>query len=151
MAIEAEHHISITSDDDIVPARAEGRALAQQLGFSRIDATLIATAISEIARNILVYAGTGDVVLESRHESDRCGVAVVAHDSGPGICDIDAAMKEGFATGDGLGLGLPGARRLMDEFSIDSAPGQGTTVSMVKWRVRDDLERLRSSRNGRGR
>jgi serine/threonine-protein kinase RsbT len=144
----AEVEIPIASDADVVPARAEGRALADRLGFSRTDATLIATAISEIARNILVHAGRGQVLVRPVDEGHRCGVAVVAHDAGPGIRDVEAALQEGIGAGRGLGLGLPGARRIMDEFGIESQPGRGTTVRMTKWRERDELERLRAHRNG---
>jgi serine/threonine-protein kinase RsbT len=142
-----EIRVPITSDSDMVPARAEGRALATKLGFSRTDATLIATAISEIARNIVVHVGDGEILLKPMYEDTRYGLLVVAHDAGPGIPDIDAALDHGFASGKGLGLGLPGARRLMDEFQITSEPGKGTTVTMKKWRVRDELERLRERRN----
>ena len=141
-----EVRVSIGSDSDMVPARAQGRALATELGFSRTDATLIATAISEIARNIVVHVGRGEIVLQPLYESDRYGLVVVAKDTGPGIKDIDAALDHGFASGKGLGLGLPGARRLMDEFEIASEPGKGTTVTMKKWRIRDELERLRERR-----
>jgi serine/threonine-protein kinase RsbT len=145
-----EVRVPIASDADLVPARAEGRALANRLGFSKTDATLIATAISEIARNIVVHVGRGEVSIESVSEDSRCGVVVIARDSGPGIRDVDAAMQSGHGSRGGLGLGLPGARRLMDEFEIDSAAGRGTTVTMKKWRVRDELERLREARNGTG-
>jgi serine/threonine-protein kinase RsbT len=145
-----EVRVPIASDADLVPARAEGRALANRLGFSKTDATLIATAISEIARNIVVHVGRGEVSIESVSEDSRCGVVVIARDGGPGIRDVDAAMESGQGSRGGLGLGIPGARRLMDEFEIDSAVGRGTTVTMKKWRVRDELERLREARNGTG-
>ena len=135
--------IDITSDEDVVPARAQGRALATELGFSKTEGTLIATAISEIARNILVHAGTGQVTLHPAYEARRYGVVVEAQDSGPGIRDVDAALREGYGTGNGLGLGLPGVHRIMDEFEIETAVGHGTTVRMTKWRSRDELERLR--------
>jgi serine/threonine-protein kinase RsbT len=141
-----EIRVPIDSDSDMVPARAQGRALATQLGFSRTDATLIATAISEIARNIVVHVGQGEIVLQPLYEDNRYGLLVVAQDSGPGIKDIDAALDHGSASGKGLGLGLPGARRLMDEFEIASELGKGTTVTMKKWRIRDELERLRERR-----
>ena len=141
-----EIRVPITSDSDMVPARAEGRALATKLGFSRTDATLIATAISEIARNIVVHVGDGEIMLKPMYEDGRYGLLVVAQDTGPGIPDIEAALDHGFASGKGLGLGLPGARRLMDEFDIASEPGKGTTVTMKKWRIRDELERLRERR-----
>jgi serine/threonine-protein kinase RsbT len=136
--------MEVASDADIVPARARGRALANELGFSRIDATLVATAISEIARNIVVHAGRGEIELKPAYEPDRRGVVVVARDEGPGIRDVDTALREGFGTKGGLGLGLPGVRRIMDEFSIQTAPNQGTTVTMHMWR---DLREL----NGTGR
>jgi serine/threonine-protein kinase RsbT len=145
-----EVQIPITSDADLVPARSEGRALAERLGFSRTDATLIATAISEIARNIVVHVGRGEMNMKPVYEHERFGLVVVARDSGPGIPDADAAMEHGNSSRSGLGLGLPGARRLMDEFHIESTPGHGTTVTMTKWRVRDELERLRERRNQRG-
>jgi serine/threonine-protein kinase RsbT len=145
-----EVHIEVESDADIVPARAGGRALASQMGFSRTDATLIATAISEVARNIVVHAGSGEIVVKREDGIDRYGLMVVARDSGPGIPDVEAAMEEGYGTKGGLGLGLPGTRRIMDEFEIESAVGRGTTVTMRKWRVRDELERLREMRDGTG-
>jgi serine/threonine-protein kinase RsbT len=142
-----EVHIVVERDADIVPARAGGRALATQLGFSRTDATLIATAISEVARNIVVHAGRGEVVVRREDENNRYGVVVIARDSGPGIPDVATAMEEGYGTKGGFGLGLPGARRIMDDFDIESAIGRGTTVTMRKWRVRDELERLRARRD----
>jgi serine/threonine-protein kinase RsbT len=145
-----EVHIEVEHDADIVPARAGGRALASQMGFSRTDATLIATAISEVARNIVVHAGSGEIVVRREDGIDRYGLMVEARDSGPGIPDVEAAMEEGYGTKGGLGLGLPGTRRIMDEFEIESQVGRGTTVTMRKWRVRDELERLRENRVGTG-
>ena len=141
-----EIRVPIASDSDMVPARAQGRALATQLGFSRTDATLIATAISEIARNIVLYAREGEMVFRLVDEGDRQGIVVIGRDAGPGIEDVTLAMRDDYSTGQGLGLGLPGARRLMDEFEIASEPGKGTTVTMKKWRIRDELERLRERR-----
>ena len=138
--------LPIRSDADLVPARAEGRALAVKLGFSRTDATLIATAISEIARNIIVHVGDGEIELRPVYDDARCADAVVARDHGPGIPDLDAALRHGYAGRGGLGLGLPGARRLMDEFEVISDPDAGTTVTMTKWRTRDELELLRERR-----
>lgn len=137
---EHDARIEVTSDADIVPARARGRALAGELGFSRTDATLVATAISEIARNIVVHAGRGEIELKPAYEPDRRGVVVVARDEGPGIRDVDEALREGFGTKGGLGLGLPGVRRIMDEFVIDTAPHRGTTVTMHMWRDVRDLD-----------
>ena len=107
--------------------------MAARLGFSSTDLALIATAISEIARNILVYAGRGEITLEEVSEPPRRGIVVIARDSGPGIADIEQAMQDGYSSGHGLGLGLPGARRLMDDFSIESNVPQGTTIVMKKW------------------
>src|SRR3954469_9727622 len=144
--MEDEIRVRIARDADLVPARAEGRALAERLGFSRTDGTLLATAISEVARNIVVHVGAGEIVMQARQEEDRYGLVDIARDEGPGIRDIDAALTDGYAGRGGLGLGLPGARRLMDEFAIDSEPDRGTTVTMTKWRFRDELERLREKR-----
>jgi serine/threonine-protein kinase RsbT len=144
--MDGEIRVSIDSDADMVPARAQARALANELGFSRTDATLIATAISEIARNIVVHVGRGEILMQPLYEDNRYGLLVVAEDNGRGIGDVEAALEHGFASDKGLGLGLPGARRLMDEFHIASELGKGTTVTMKKWRVRDELERLRERR-----
>jgi anti-sigma regulatory factor (Ser/Thr protein kinase) len=141
-----EVRVAIAADEDLVPARAQARALAEQLGFSRTDATLIATAISEIARNIVMHVGQGEIVLRSVEQQSRHGLVVIAQDAGPGIRDVDAALRDGYAGQRGLGLGLPGARRLMDDFDIVSQPGRGTTVTMTKWRIRDELELLRERR-----
>jgi serine/threonine-protein kinase RsbT len=141
-----EVRVPINDETDLVSARAEARALADGHGFSRTDATLIATAISEVARNILVHVGRGEIVLRPLDEGARCGLQVVARDDGPGIRDVDAALGHGLTTGRGLGLGLPGARRLMDDFDVASSPGRGTTVTMVKWRARDELELMRERR-----
>jgi serine/threonine-protein kinase RsbT len=132
--------IEVASDADIVPARARGRALAAELGFSRTDATLVATVISEVARNIVVHAGRGEIELRPVYEPDRRGVIVIARDEGPGILDVDQALQEGFGTKGGLGLGLPGVRRIMDEFLIQSAPHRGTTVTMHMWRDVRELD-----------
>ncbi|HKV04297.1 MAG TPA: anti-sigma regulatory factor [Candidatus Acidoferrales bacterium] len=126
--------VAINSDQDIVAARQRGRALAAELGFSSVDATLIATAISELARNIVAYARRGEITLQMIHGSNRQGILVVASDDGPGIPDIRQAMRDGFSTSGSLGIGLPGVRRLMDEFLITSRPGRGTTVAVKKWR-----------------
>jgi serine/threonine-protein kinase RsbT len=138
--------VEIDSDEDLVPARAEARALALRLGFSRTDATLIATAISEIARNIVVHVGRGSILMRPLYQDHRYGLVVIATDDGPGIRDVEAALAEGNPSRGGLGLGLPGARRLMDEFEVVCGPEQGTTVTMTKWRMRDELERLRERR-----
>lgn len=148
--MEGEIRIPINRDADLVTARAEGRALAQRLGFPRPDPTLIATAISELARNIVMHVGHGEIILSPLYEVGRYGLLVVVRDDGQGIPDIEAAMQDGFASRGGLGLGLPGARRLMDEFELESKLGSGTTVTMKKWRLRNDLERFRERRNASG-
>lgn len=125
--------VPINHEGDIIAARQAGRELARDAGFSGSDLTIIATAISELARNILVYARRGEVVLDLVRNDGRRGIAVVAQDEGPGIPDIERAMCDGYSTGNSLGLGLPGAKRLMDEFDIVSAVGKGTTVTMKKW------------------
>jgi serine/threonine-protein kinase RsbT len=130
----AETRVSINSDQDIVTARQKGRALAIELGFSTGDATLIATSISELARNIVSYARRGEITLKIVRASNREGVSIIASDSGPGIRDIRQAMTDGFSTSGSLGLGLPGVRRLMDEFEIASEPGRGTVVTVKKWK-----------------
>jgi len=129
-----ERHIPISSDADIVIARQQGRALAEQLGFSGSELTIIATAISEVARNIVEYAKLGEITLSSLVDKDRRGIIIVARDEGPGIPDINKAMQDGYSTSGSLGLGLPGAKRLMDELEISSSVGQGTVVKMKKWK-----------------
>lgn len=129
-----EIRVAINSDQDIVAARQRGRALAVELGFSVVDSTLIATAISELARNIVSYAGTGVITLKGIQNSARQGISIVATDEGPGIHDVREALRDGFSTSGSLGLGLPGVRRLMDEFDIASQPGLGTKVEVKKWR-----------------
>ena len=134
MAVESEERIAIESDADVVVARQRARALAAQLDLTSTDQTLLATAISELARNITTYAVRGEVLVGVVHGTDgRRGVRVVARDEGPGIENVEAALTDGYTTGNGLGLGLPGARRLVDEFELETAPGQGTTVTLVKW------------------
>jgi serine/threonine-protein kinase RsbT len=126
--------VQIHSDTDIVAARQKGRLLAASLGFTSSELTLIATAISELARNIVLYAKQGEIVLRLCERGERRGVMVRARDQGPGIPDIRRALQGGFSTSRSLGLGLPGVRRLMDEFEIESRIGYGTTVTARKWR-----------------
>jgi serine/threonine-protein kinase RsbT len=131
-----ETRIAIESDSDVVTARQRARELAAGLQLTTTDQTLLATAISEVARNITTYAKRGEVLLSVIHDSGppvREGIRVIARDRGPGIADIEQAMQDGWTSGGGLGLGLPGARRLVDEFDIESAPSEGTTVTLVKW------------------
>jgi len=125
--------VHVSSDSDVVAAREKGRELSARLGFSSIDLTLIVTAISEVARNILLYAHEGDIVLRLDNNDGHRGIVVEARDEGPGIPDLDLAMRDSYSTGNGLGLGLPGARRLMDEFEIQSELSKGTIVVMKKW------------------
>jgi len=124
----------IAADVDVVQARQTGRELAAEVGFSAGDQTVIAAAISEIARNILMYAKRGEVRFTKIVDGTRQGLIVVAEDDGPGIRDVPRAMQDGYSTSGGLGLGLPGARRLMDEFEVVSAAGQGTRITMRKWK-----------------
>ncbi len=129
-----ESRVPINSDQDIVLARQKGRALAAEAGFSAVDSTLIATAISELARNIVTYAKTGEINVSAVAQNGRRGIMIVASDNGPGIVDTRQALRDGFSTSGSFGLGLPGVRRLMDEFEILSRPGQGTKVTVTKWR-----------------
>ena len=129
-----EIRVPINSDQDIVLARQKGRAMAVDAGFSAVDSTLIATAISELARNIVSYARKGEIVLQSLKDSRRKGVLIIASDNGPGIPDLRLALRDGFSTSGSLGLGLPGVKRLVDEFQIASSIGQGTVVKVTKWR-----------------
>jgi len=131
---DGETRVPINSDQDIVVARQKGRALATELGFPPGDATLIATAISELARNIVSYARKGHITLQKIDGLNREGLSVIASDRGPGITDIRQALRDGFSTSGSLGMGLPGVRRLMDEFEIKSQPGRGTTVVVKKWK-----------------
>jgi serine/threonine-protein kinase RsbT len=124
----------INSDADVVAARQRGREIANLLGFTPTDSTLIATAISELARNIVTYAKHGHIAIRSLQLGERVGIAVVAQDEGPGIANIALAMQDGYSTSGSLGLGLPGVKRLMDEFEIVSEPNAGTTVTIKKWK-----------------
>ncbi|BAX94796.1 anti-sigma regulatory factor [Mycobacterium shigaense] len=125
--------VAINNSDDIVEARKAGHQLALSLGFSLTDVTMIATAISEIARNITSYAGRGAVRVEVAEREGRKALVVRAEDDGPGIADIERAMEDGYSTGRGLGMGLPGARRLMDRLVVESSLGHGTVIEMWKW------------------
>jgi len=131
---DAEAEVAILSDGDIVTARRNGRVLAELLSFSTTDQVLITTAISELARNILLYARGGHVLVAPLNNHERKGILVVARDTGPGISDIERAMQPGYSTSSSLGLGLPGVKRLMDEMTIESSAGSGTTITAKKWR-----------------
>jgi serine/threonine-protein kinase RsbT len=124
----------IRSPEDIVRVRKATRERAVSQGFSLVDQTKIVTAASELARNTLDYGGGGEVTIEVLYEGMRKGVRLVFVDQGPGIADIEMALKDGYTTGNGLGLGLSGARRLCSEFSIESKPGEGTRVAITRWR-----------------
>jgi len=133
MVVLSDTTIPIERELDIVAARQKGRELAASMGFSGTDQTLLATAISEVARNIVSYAGRGTIVLSSVEEQGRRGLMIVAEDQGPGIADIGLAMRDGYSTGGSLGAGLPGAKRLVDAFELSSVVGAGTTVTLKKW------------------
>ena len=133
MLVVGELLIPIVTEVDIVTARQRGRALALQLGFPSSDQALIATAISELARNIIRYAREGQVEITVEHNGSRTGIGVIASDQGPGIPDLKRALEDGFSTGNGLGLGLPGTKRIMDEFELVSDVGKGTRVTVKKW------------------
>jgi serine/threonine-protein kinase RsbT len=131
--VAAETRVAIANEADIVTARQKGRELAVAGGFSMTEQTLIATAISEVARNIVEYAERGEIALSVVERNGRCGLVVVAEDHGPGIEDPSLAMRDGYSTGNSLGMGLPGAKRLMDEFNLDTGVGRGTIITMKKW------------------
>jgi serine/threonine-protein kinase RsbT len=133
MPTEAENTVLIKAEGDIVAVRKAIRSAAQELGFSTTDNTRIVTAASELCRNTYKYAGEGVMRWRALNSGGPVGIEIVFEDCGPGIADIDQAMRPGFTTGKGLGLGLPGAKRLMDEMKVTSEPGRGTTVSVVKW------------------
>jgi serine/threonine-protein kinase RsbT len=126
--------LEIRSSTDVVAVRQAARALAERTGLSLVDQTKLVTAASELARNTLNYGGGGTVRLEAVENGVRRGVRLVFEDQGPGIPDVAQALKDGFTTGMGLGLGLGGARRLVNDFAIDSRPGEGTRVTIVRWK-----------------
>jgi serine/threonine-protein kinase RsbT len=138
MAI-AEARMPILGEDDIVQSRQRAREAAKQLGFGAVDQSRIATAVSELARNIVRYAtdGRGQIMIRQLTSTDgreRTGIEIVVSDEGPGIPDVDQALRDGYTSGGGMGMGLPGTRRLMDEMTIESAVGSGTTITIRKWR-----------------
>jgi serine/threonine-protein kinase RsbT len=128
--------LPIAGDDDVVRVRQSVRAAAQRAKLSLVDQTKLVTATSELARNTLIYGGGGHAEVQIVEQDGRQGVRALFADSGPGIPDIDLAMTDGWTSGSGLGLGLSGARRLVDEFDLDTGVGTGTTVTVVKWRRR---------------
>lgn len=133
--IGQEMHIPIAGEGDIIIASQKGRLLAKERGFSNIDQFVIATVISEVAHNIVNYASRGEILLVVIGNGTRQGLLLIASDNGPGIDNIELALQDGYSTGSGLGLGLSGAKRLMDEFEIVSEKGRGTTITMKKWQV----------------
>ena len=126
--------ISVTTSGDIVAVRHAVRRQAVKINLSLVDQTKIVTAASELARNMLIYGGVGDVTLEVLQEGVRHGLRVHFVDDGPGIPDIDLALRDGFTSGHGMGLGLGGAKRLVNEFNLESAPGKGTRVTITRWK-----------------
>ena len=126
--------VDINDEYDIVKARTGGKQLASMIGLGMVDQSRIATAVSELARNIVLYAGNGVITFSQIEEDDEPGLEIIFTDDGPGISDIEQAMQDGYTSGGGLGLGLPGTRRLMDEFVIESEVGRGTTITIRKWR-----------------
>jgi serine/threonine-protein kinase RsbT len=125
--------LPLRCEADVAEARRRARVLAQARGLRFSDSEALATALSEVARNVLVHAGGGEILLGSVSDAGRVGVIAIARDEGPGIADIEQAMRDGYSSGDGLGLGLPSAQRLVDEFELHSVVGQGTRVSLTKW------------------
>ena len=135
LVVEKGETIAVRSSDDVVRARQAVRARAIEAGFGIVDQTKLVTAASEIARNTVDYGGGGTLVIEIVREGTRRGVQLTFADNGPGIADLKAAMTDGYTTGGGLGLGLSGAKRLSNEFSIESVPGKGTTVTLARWKL----------------
>ncbi|MHC0039680.1 anti-sigma regulatory factor [Pseudoneobacillus sp. C159] len=131
--MEIQSCIKIINEWDIVAARQLGRSVAKDLGFGTVDQARITTAISELARNIYLYAGFGQICIERLQSSGKVGIQINATDNGPGISDIRQVMEDGYSTSGGLGAGLPGVKRLMDEFTIHSTPGEGTEIITAKW------------------
>jgi serine/threonine-protein kinase RsbT len=125
--------LPVRSDVDLMAVREAARGAAADAGFSLVNQTKLVTAVSELARNAVVHGGGGEVLVEATRQGSLRGVRLVVSDHGPGIADIDQALTDGHTTGQGLGLGLGGSRRLVDEFAIESAPGEGTTVTIVMW------------------
>jgi len=134
MATETSETLAIRSSADVVAVRQATRALAERVGFSLVDQTKLVTAASELARNTIDYGGGGSVQLEAVENGVRRGIRLVFEDQGPGISDVTLALKDGYTTGGGLGLGLGGARRLVNDFTIESVPGTGTRVIIARWK-----------------
>ncbi len=135
MPVLRSEKMALRNSEDILAIRQAVRTISASAGFSLIEQTKLVTAASELARNTVVHGGGGHVVLDLLNESDRAGIRLTFEDEGPGIADVDLALKDGFTTVGGLGLGLGGARRLSNEFSIESEPGKGTRVSITRWKA----------------
>ena len=131
--MSTQSYVKILNEWDIVAARQVGRNVAKELGFGTVDQARITTTISELARNIYLYAGQGEICIEKLWDDGRTGLRIIAEDKGPGISDIRKVMEDGYTTSGGLGAGLPGVKRLMDEFDIDSEVGVGTKITTTKW------------------
>lgn len=131
--MEDRSYVDIHTEWDIVAARQLGRNKAKEIGFGTVDQARITTAISELARNIYLYAGNGRIEITRIYSEKLCGISIVASDNGPGISDIRKVMDDGYTTSGGLGAGMPGVRRLMDEFNLVSKQGVGTTITAIKW------------------
>lgn len=134
MRVTRDDRRPLRNEEDVVLSRQAVRSWAVEMGFSLIDQTKLVTAASELARNTVVYGGGGQLGMEMLDAGGRRGLRLVFEDQGPGIPDVEKALKDGYTTGGGLGLGLGGARRLVNEFSIDSRPGEGTRITVVKWK-----------------
>ena len=132
---KAEVRVPVASESDLIAARRTGRMMAEELGLSPTEATLVATAISELARNIVHYANSGEIFIRLVTNGERSGIMIEARDQGPGIADTRLAVQEGYSTSGGLGLGLPGVRRIMDQFDITSELGRGTAITVTKWKL----------------
>ena len=131
--MSTQSYVKILNEWDIVAARQVGRNVAKELGFGTVDQARITTTISELARNIYLYAGQGQICIEKVYDNGKTGLRVIAEDKGPGISDIRRVMEDGYTTSGGLGAGLPGVKRLMDDFDIDSDVGKGTRITSTKW------------------
>lgn len=131
--MDSQSCVKITNEWDIVAARQLGRNVAKELRFGTVDQARITTAISELARNIYLYAGHGQICIEKLFDGGKKGVRIIALDDGPGINDLRKVMEDGYSTSGGLGAGLPGVKRLMDEFNVESVPGEGTDIRATKW------------------
>jgi serine/threonine-protein kinase RsbT len=133
VAVERVEHLPLRTDEDLVRARQAVREAAVSLGFSLVDQTKVVTAASELARNTILHGGGGDLKVERVRDGRRSGVRLTFVDTGPGIANVEQALRDGYTTGNGLGLGLGGARRLMSDLAISSQPGEGTTIVAVRW------------------